>query len=111
MIAKHTDLMPKHNIIGEPMRTLAEILAVEHEYFDKVWYVRKLILEERIEAGEHDPLPPELAERARAAMRAIEERYRPENVGPWNDWEWGFVNGKLATLRWVLGSEWDFLDT
>jgi hypothetical protein len=27
------------------------------------------------------------------------------------DWEWGYVNGKFAALRWVLGDEWDFLDT
>jgi hypothetical protein len=26
-------------------------------------------------------------------------------------WEYGYISGKLATLRWVLGSEWDFLDT
>jgi len=44
-------------------------------------------------------------------MRAIEDRYGPDNVGPWDDWEWGYVNGKLATLRWVLGSDCDFLDT
>lgn len=111
MLAKHPDLIGRHGIIGEEMRTTAEIIAAEQEFFDKVWYVRKLILEEKIERGEHDPLSPALAEQAHAAMRAIEERYGPDNVGPWDDWEWGYVNGKLATLRWVLGSEWDFLDT
>ena len=28
-----------------------------------------------------------------------------------SNFEWGMWNGKLSTLRWVLGSEWDFLDT
>jgi hypothetical protein len=73
--------------------------------------VRKLIRKERVENGEVEPLSPELTEQVEAAMRAIEKRYGAENVGPWDDWNWGYVHGKLATLRWVLGSEWDFLDT
>ena len=49
---------------GEP-RTLAEILEAEKEFFDKIWYVRKLILREKIELGEENPLGA-----------TIEERYR-----------------------------------
>jgi hypothetical protein len=98
-------------IVHEEPRTLGEILEAEQEFFDKVWYVRKLILKERIEAGEHEPLPPDLNDRMHAAMRVVEERYGRDNVGPWDDWDWGFVNGKLSALRWMLGSEWDDLDT
>jgi hypothetical protein len=106
-----TEESKETELLHEEPRTLTEILEAEQEYFDKVWYVRKLILLEKIERGEHELLSPELSDHIHAAMRAIEEHYGPENVGPWDDWGWGFVHGKLSALRWVLGSEWDFLDT
>jgi hypothetical protein len=36
-----------------------------------------------------------------------------EPIGEGHDqaWQYGFISGKLSALRWVLGSEWDFLDT
>jgi hypothetical protein len=111
LLAKHPDMMGRHGIIAEEMRTTAEIIAAEQEFFDKVWYVRSLIREEAIERGEDARSTPDIEEGARRARQAVEERYGAGNVGPWGDWEWGYVNGKLATLRWVLGMEWDFLNT
>jgi hypothetical protein len=98
-------------LVQTETRSLAEILKAENEYFEKIWYVRKLILQEEIEDGRHEPLNPQLEEQMKAAMRDIERRYGEDNVGPWNDFGWGFVQGKLSALRWVLGEEWDFLDT
>jgi PIN domain len=84
----------------EEPRTLAEIVEAEAEFFDRVKYVRDYVRARGPEVG--DPR---------------EEKYGRETlhkaIGPGHDeaWEYGYISGKLATLRWVLGSEWDFLDT
>ncbi len=28
-----------------------------------------------------------------------------------SDFHWGMLSGKLSTLRWVMGDEWDNLDS
>ena len=105
------ELAEEVHLVHEHPRTFGEILEAEQEYFDKVWYVRHLIRLEKESLGQADPAPPAIQAGAHAAAQAIEERYGKDNVGLWDDWTWGFVNGKLSALRWVLGSEWDFLDT
>lgn len=96
----------------EEPRTLAEIIEAEQEFFDKVWYVRSIV---------HDDDEREIPDDIRAGMMAnrerVEEKYSRDElwkvIGPGHEeaWQYGYINGKLATLRWVLGSEWDFLDT
>ncbi|MFE4692987.1 PIN domain-containing protein [Streptomyces sp. NPDC056749] len=91
-------------------RSLAEILAANEEYFDKIWYGRSLIHE-----GKNGQITPEvsysLKQTIQSARRRIEEKYGVDNLPPVDDWEWGFMHGKLSALRWVLGEEGDFLDT
>jgi hypothetical protein len=76
-----------------------------------VWYIRSLIRDEKIEAGDRGDLSPELRRTIMAARTRIEEKYGRDNVGPWDDWHWGYIHGHLSALRWVLGGEFDFLDT
>jgi hypothetical protein len=64
----------------------------------------------RIETGEVEE-KPEIVKMAKAAARRVERQYGKKNLGPWDDFEWGMLNGKMSALRWVLGDEWDFLDT
>jgi len=85
----------------EEPRTLAEIAAAEQEFFDRVWYVRRVVHSDR-----EDVSFTELeAKYGRDTLR--------EPIGEGHDqaWQYGFISGKLSALRWVLGSEWDFLDT
>jgi PIN domain len=99
----YRELADETEIIQEEPRTFAEILEAEQEYFEKVWYVRNFI------RSNGDKLPE--------LLETVESKYGRDElhkmIGSGRDeaWQYGYANGKLATLRWVLGSEWDFLDT
>ncbi|WP_405660143.1 PIN domain-containing protein [Streptomyces sp. NBC_00079] len=91
-------------------RSLSDILAAEHEFFDKIWYGRSLMSD--TEEGEIDPqLSDTLRQTITSARARVETKYGKDELPPVSDWEWGFMHGKLSALRWVLGEEWDFLDT
>ena len=53
----------------------------------------------------------ELERMAAEGALAIEAEYGKDSLGPYTDFEWGMIKGKLSALRWVLGEEWDTLDT
>ena len=53
----------------------------------------------------------EIWEGALAAARKTEVELGRDRLGPWDDFERGMINGKLSALRWVLGDDWDMLDT
>jgi Restriction endonuclease len=93
------------------MRTEAEILDAEQEFFDRVWYDRKLTYLDNIAEGAEKVASPEIMEGMRRAMRETEAKYGEETLGPYEDYEWGMINGKLSALRWVMGDDWDMLDT
>ncbi len=94
-------------------RNDSDILEMYNELWEKVWYIRKLIYQEKMERGEvpyDDPNHSHLI-KARERMKEIEEKYGVENLG-WDDVEWGIIQGKLSALSWVMGSGWEgSLDT
>jgi len=62
-------------------------------------------------AGAQETIQRDVLKGAKKAARNVERRYGKKNLGPWDDFEWGMINGKLSALRWILGDEWDMLDT
>jgi len=94
----------------ETSRNESEIVDVIGELLDRVWYNRHLFLREQIEAGK-ESVDPEIWKGALKSARKVEMRYGKAELGPWDDFEWGMINGKLSALRWVLGDDWDMLDT
>lgn len=96
------------------------------DLFHKVGYNRHMVFRQKVEAGrikivENETFPVkdhlrravqrDVWEMALKAAARVEKQYGKENLGPWDDIEWGMINGKLSALRWVLGDEWDVLDT
>jgi len=95
----------------EEPRRLSEISAAEQEMFDRVWHHRSLQRAHRLRNERQDGMERHLGV-ASAAQERIEAQYtEPGQLGPYTDFELGMLNGKLSALRWVLGAEWDFLDT
>lgn len=116
--------------LREKPRGISELLR-EHEILrDKLWYGHHKHHESEIAKGkiklvtktEWDTLTKKSARAhfkytvdsawklGQVAAKRIEKKHGLENLGPWSDFEWGMMNGKLSAIRWVLGDEWDMLD-
>ena len=127
--AREPDLLVDHysefNYLQQS-RSLSDILDSEHLLFHKVWYNRHWSLRTEIAEGKRRVVPEKdysqnpycqdqtldsVWEQALAAAKRTENEVGLENLGPWDDFAWGMINGKLSALRWVLGDDWDMLDT
>ncbi|MCO6175632.1 PIN domain-containing protein [Flavobacterium sp. NRK F10] len=105
-------------------RSFSQILEMERELEQKIWYNRHKNREYLIETGkiklinreEFDikksqrAIIKDIWEGALKSAKKVEEIYGEENLS-FNDFEWGMINGKLSALRWVIGDDWDNLDT
>lgn len=117
--------------IQEQPRRISELMEAHEWLFDQIWYNRHKSLAWEIQRGKHKIVT--LAEwnrllkismknhskvtvdtvwkKGQLAASRIEKKRGKENLGPWTHFEWGIINGKLSAIRWVLGDEWDMLDS
>lgn len=126
-ITEDTSANDRDDLPHDQIRQKEAIIKAEDFVFNQVWYGRHKHLVNQIEAGEIIVTESVSAETHRtnqkgtccrnileAALKAaveVEDKCGMENLGPWTDFEWGMINGKLSALRWVLGDEWDNLDS
>lgn len=112
--------------IDDP-RGLTEMLEAMDRLTTQVWYNRHKNLAWKIAKGKHKIVSREewdvgrlngqnhtiedIWKGALKSAKKAERQLGEGNYGPWSDFEWGMINGKLSALRWVLGEEWDQLDT
>jgi len=108
-------------------RTLSELLQAHEVLWRQVWYNHHKYREWMIEQGKIKVMPrdewekgkrdnqkqivKEIWQGALRAAKKVERELGKDNCGPWTDFEWGMINGKLSAIRWALGDEWDMLDT
>ena len=121
-----THLMWEQEWSQDP-RSLTEILKAMDTLTQQIWYNRhmnrahlvekgsiKIVDRANWEKGKRDnqrAIVDEIWKGALKAARTTKKRLGKENVGPWTDFEWGMLNGKLSALRWMLGEDWDELYT
>ena len=97
---------------SEEPQHLDAIAGAEHELFDRIWHHRSLQHEYKLKRDGDTAGLAQLLAVAGPAMQRVEAEYAEAGqLGPYTDFELGMLHGKLSALRWVLGSEWDFLDT
>jgi hypothetical protein len=107
------------------LRDKESLYDAENEFCDKVWYYRcHLAMREELKNGELKLVKkwkPEYSgknfiaekdwKRCLKAGKRVEKKYGKKNLGPYDDFDWGMINGKLSAIRWMLGDDWDRLDT
>ena len=103
-------LLRKYGLTELPIRSTHAILKAEEEFEARVWYDRKQMMFKRVADGQQT-YDKEILKSVNKYCRELEKKYGKKSMGPYSDFEWGMVNGKLSALRWVLGYDWDMLDT
>jgi len=92
------------------VRTEEEVYSALERLVDQIWYNRHQGLKDRVVKKE-TIVAPDIWKSALAAAKRIEKKYGEENLWHESDFEWGMLNGKVSALRWLIGDDWDMLDT
>jgi hypothetical protein len=112
LLSGHLDVAFRHDVSTSTLRRVSEILRIESELTDKLWYGRKPNADEPLPDSMKN-VPAELIEGMRAAQKRMEDQYGRDELLSHveSQFAWGMLSGKVSAIRWVLGEEWDMLDS
>ena len=118
-----SDVMFEQTFDWEP-RAFDEITKAEEYFTNILWHVRKFSLLDEIESGSlkvvddgeglnsaRSTISRSTLDIVLRVMKDNEKRYGKETFGPFTDFQWGMINGKLSAIRWMMGHDWDMLDS
>jgi hypothetical protein len=109
LLADHLDVAFRHDVQTETLRRVSDVLAAEVELSDRLWYGRK----PHRDAPDPTDWKADIVKGMRAAQGEMENKYGIELLDGdvESDWSWGYLSGKVSAIRWVLGLDWDMLDS
>ena len=96
------------------LRSIQSVVEAEEEVFDKLWYNRCSFCHIRKWKPEYAKQYGWTKSMWKVAVynaKRIEKKYGKNNLGSDDDFYLGRLDGRLETLNWVLGSDWEDLDT
>lgn len=85
------------------MKSKKQLLEYMNEAFDKVWYIRSLTYSKEDLAY----LSKDHVKKILKARGKVEQQYGSEWYENIDSWEYGFLSGVLATLRWAIDKNED----
>ena len=109
MMARKILLQRKYKLTSAPIRSVRQILAAEEELGTRLWYGRKMPVEFYRKEGTPEHIIKGMLRGKREAEKRFGKKSLMENMK--TDWDWGFLSGKVSAIRWVLGDDWDILDS
>lgn len=108
-------------------RSLSEMVDAMDVLTEQVWYnrhknfaweikhkkVKVVNQDEWVKAGRNNSMHivDSVWDGAKRAAADTLRRLGKDKCGPHDEFERGMINGKLSALRWMLGDDWDMLDT
>ncbi|MEQ1685206.1 MAG: PIN domain-containing protein [Burkholderiaceae bacterium] len=124
------DVLMELSFEEEP-RDLSEILYWMDRLTTQVWHNRNMNTQWALDHGRHKIVTKAEWEAGVAKNKMFGQKHTVDyiwkgalkarakaqrtlgegNYGPYSDFEWGMINGKLSALRWALGEDWDELYT